>query len=311
MANFGAILGGLSGLDRALVAGQRGTREAGDYQSQLDAALAKQKREEAMSALDMALKQSEQKHYDAETKKLALPPAVRKVKVVGPDGTVSFVDPDNPPAGLKEHITTPAVSGPRTLTTSKGIYQWNADTKRWEPTGLQPHETPRTPNVPTDVDETRKDLKGFQSQQIRAENAVKAAKSDANSYLKAHYRADRPLSQQRTATDSAAANSYQSMLGNVTAAEGERSRYKQKADSTSDVLSRLRAGMPKGTSMLTPAPETATPAPKADPVRAQQEIDAFTGAMQQITDPTKRLKAQQRFNQRMQVINAGGDPDAQ
>lgn len=163
---------------------------------------------------------------------------------------------------------------------------------------------------------TRKDLKGLQSQQIRAEHDVGASKSDIRSLLHDHPRASQPLSVQRTATDSTFANQYGNASAQLGEAEQRKARLTHSADSTQSVLNGFRTAQPApgATPPLTGAP----PGPDVA-ARAKLENDGYVEAVNQIKstvkDPAQRTAALQQamqiYNARLQKVNAGQDPDAQ
>lgn len=162
---------------------------------------------------------------------------------------------------------------------------------------------------------TRRDLQGFQSQQIRAEHDVTAAKADLRALP---HRAALPLSQQRTAADSAQANNYASATTSLADAEKRKGRLTHSADSTQNVLTQLRTASPPAAEGAGQAGSTSAPRSSSDWVqRAKDEEAGFKSALQQIDaafqDPAQRLQkkreAMQIYNTRMVSINAGRDPD--
>jgi hypothetical protein len=176
-----------------------------------------------------------------------------------------------------------------------------------------------------DVASTRKDLKGFQSQQIRAESDVRNSNSDIRRLLADHPRASQPLSAQHTAVDSTLANQYGGLQETAADAMKRKQRLTQSADSTQAVLGGLRAAPPTapvapGTPPVGAPPPAAPVMPHADRIaRAQHENDGFNQAVKQIDanikDPAQRLAAKRQamliLNQRMQKLNAGIDPDGE
>lgn len=214
-------------------------------------------------------------------------------------------------AAGKEHWVSAGVNPqgqPVILNTETGETKIGGGNKALGPGG----ETPQ-------VTATRRDLKGFQSQQIRAEHDVGAAKGDIRALLSAHPRASQPLPNQRTAADSAFANQFTAGQSAVKDAEARKQRLTTSADSTQNVLNQMRAGG-------VPAPSgvggTGAPAPAVAPTdriaRQKQEEAGFREAAQEIDkipDPAKRLtakrQAMQIYNDRMQKLNAGIDPDGE
>lgn len=119
---------------------------------------------------------------------------------------------------------------------------------------------------PSDVVSTRKDLADTNRQQVRAENAVKALKSEQRQIQKDNPRAA-GLLPARNAADRAAVAQYQNLGGQVTAAQRRSSLLTQRADSISSVLDQKRAAMTPdaGAPAPSPAAGASAPAPVAAP----------------------------------------------
>lgn len=93
---------------------------------------------------------------------------------------------------------------------------------------------------PAAVVSTRKDLTATEHQQVRGEQSLKNLKSERRSLLNDHPRANRDLSEQRTAADSSIAKQYGELGRQIESAQSRVGRLTASADSIRGVLSRQR-----------------------------------------------------------------------
>lgn len=158
---------------------------------------------------------------------------------------------------------------------------------------------------------SRRDLKGFQSQQIRAEREASSLNSEKKSLIGRHFKADQPLANQKTAADSTASREYAALGGKASAAEGRVARLAHSADSTQSEINRMRNATPD-----VPPSAPAVVDHAAIVQRAQAENAGYLEAVQRIkaniADPAAQkaqLSALQRtYMQRMASVNAGREP---
>lgn len=127
---------------------------------------------------------------------------------------------------------------------------------------------------PADIAASRKDLADTGRQQVRAENEVKALKSERRQIQRDNPRAAKPLSAQRTASDSTAAEQYQTLGAQVDSAQTRSKGLTQRADSISGVIDRRRAVV-GGTAPASTAPASTAPSSTA-PATSDIDADSIT-----------------------------------
>lgn len=252
-----------------------------------------------------ALRAAQLRHTNAETDALTNKPAPRD-PVADANAKWDYRLKNPLPTGPK----APVMGSPEWLNAQDAAAKIRAKYRAPTNASGQPESS--------EIAASRRDLKGFQSQQIRAEREVSGLGAERKGLLARHFKADRPLSMQKNAADSTSATEYSGLTKKMSDAQSRVDRLAHSADSTQSVINQRRAGAAPPASLMTPEPDEAPPMDHAAIVaRANEENNGYVEAVKHIkasvTDPTAQraalAEAQRIYMQRIQAVNAGREPE--